>query len=267
MKTLKKLFLFFIAVTLLTGCFKVETTVKINKNGSGKIFQSVLMSKTFVDMISQFASSFGDSTETDEFSLFDEEEFKESAKDFGTGVNYIGSEQLSIDGWEGFKLEYEFDDLNNIHLKPGPDDNISVSNQKQEEQKDPEYFFFKYINGEIPEVIISRPKIEHSIEDEENVDEGIKDELNEEILKLTKGMSIDISVEFEGEIVESNATYVEGSKITLVSVDLGKMVKNEETLELLKYNQPGNIDDLQVFVEKNPGMKLEFITPVSVKFK
>jgi len=54
MKTLKKLFLFFIAVTLLSGCFKVETTVKINKNGSGKIFQSVLMSKTFVDMISQF---------------------------------------------------------------------------------------------------------------------------------------------------------------------------------------------------------------------
>ena len=84
MKTLKKLFLFFIAVALLTGCFKVETTVKINENGSGKIFQSVLMSKTFVDMICQFVSSFGDSTETDEFSLFNEEEFKESATDFGT---------------------------------------------------------------------------------------------------------------------------------------------------------------------------------------
>ena len=62
------------------------------------------------------------------------------------------------------------------------------------------------------------------------MDEGIKDELNEEILKLTEGMSIDISVEFDGEIVESNATYVEGSKITLVSVDLGKMLKTKKHL-------------------------------------
>ena len=58
MKTLKKLFFFFIAVTLLTGCFKVETTVKITKDGSGKIYQTILMSKTLVDMISQFAGSF-----------------------------------------------------------------------------------------------------------------------------------------------------------------------------------------------------------------
>jgi hypothetical protein len=267
MKTLKKLFLFFIAVTLLTGCFKVETTVKINKDGSGKIFQTILMSKTFIDMISQFASSFGDSTSSEEFSLFDEEEFKESAKDFGTGVQYISSEQLSLDGWEGFRLEYQFNDLNKIQLKPGPDDNISVSNRKQVEQEDPEYFFFKYINGEVPEVIISRPQIERDIDDEEKVEGGIKDELNEELLKMTEGMSIDISVEFEGEIVETNATYVEGSKITLVSVDLGEIVKNEDTLEILKNSQPGNLDDLQIFVEKNPGMKLELKKPVSVKFK
>jgi len=267
MKLLKRLLLFFIAVSLLTGCFKVETTVKINKDGSGTIFQTVMMSKTFVEMISQFADSFSDSSGTEDFSLFNEEEFIESAKEFGSGVQYVSSEPVIEDDWEGFRLEYQFSDLNNVHLKPGPDDNISVSNQKQEEQEEPEYFFFKYINGEIPEVIISRPKIEQSIEDEENVDEGIKDELNKEILKLAEGMSIDISVEFDGEIVETNATYVEGSKITLVSVDLGKMVKNEETLELLKNSQPSNIDDLQVFVEKYPGMKLELITPVSVKFK
>ncbi len=268
MKTLKILFLFFIAVTLLTGCFKVETTVKINKDGSGKIFQTVMMSKTFVDMISQFAGSFGDSSSTEDFSLFDEKKLKESAKEFGSGVQYVGGEQVSEDGWEGFRAEYAFDDLNKIRLEPEPDNKISIGMEKQDaEEEDSEYYFFKFIKGDVPEVIIDRPEIEPDFDDEETEVEGSNDELNEEFLKMMEGMRVDIALEFEGEIVETNATHVEGSRVTLLSVDFGEIVKNKETLEILKKNQPDNIEDFKAFLEKIPGMKIELKKPVSVKFK
>ena len=268
MKALKILFLFFIAVTLLTGCFKVETTVKINKDGSGKIFQTVMMSKMFVEMISQFAGSFGDSSSTEEFSLFDEEKFIESAKEFGGGVQYVDGEYVSEDGWEGFRAEYTFDDLNKIRLEPEPDDKVSIGMEEQDvEEEDSEYYFFKFIEGDVAEVIIDRPEIEKDIDAEETEVEGNNDEFNEVFLKMMDGMRVDIVLEFEGEIVETNATHVEGSKVTLLAMDFGEIVKNKETLEMLKKSQPDEIEDLEAFVEKIPGMKLELKKPVSVKFK
>ncbi len=268
MKLLKRLSLIFIVVTLLTGCFKVETTVKINKDGSGKIFQTIMMSKTFVDMISQFAGSFGDSSETEEFSLFDEEEFIESANEFGSGVQYVGGETVSQDGWEGFKAEYTFDDLNKIRLEPEPDSKVSIGMEEQDvEKEDSEYYSFKFIKGELPEVIIDRPEIETDIDDQELEAEGSDDDFNDEFLKLMEGMKVDISLLFEGEIVETNASHVEGSKVTLLSVDFGEIIKNKETLEIMKKSQLDKIEDLKEFVEKIPGMKLELKKPVSVKFK
>ena len=50
-------------------------------------------------------------------------------------------------------------------------------------------------------------------------------------------------------------------------MDFGEIVKNKETLEMLKKSQPDEIEDLEVFVEKIPWMKLELKKPVSVKFK
>jgi len=267
MKTLKILFLIFITVTLFTGCFKVETTVKINKDGSGKIFQTVMFSKAFAEMISQFAGSFGDSSETEEFALFEEKEFIESAKEFGSGVKYVSGEQVSEDGWEGFRAEYEFDDLNKIRLEPEPDDKVSVGMEEQDVEEDTEYYFFKFIKGDVPEVIIDRPEIEKEFDDEEIDIEGSDDDFNEEFLKMMDGMRIDIALEFEGEIIETNATHVEGSKVTLLSMDFGEIIKNKETLEMLKKNQPDDIEDLEAFVEKIPGMKLELKKPISVKFK
>jgi len=269
MKRLKILFLFFIAATLLTGCFKVETTVKINKDGSGKIFQTVMMSKMFVEMISQFAGSFGDSSSTDEFSLFDEEKFIESAKEFGDGVQYVEGEYVSEDGWEGFRAEYTFDDLNKIRLEPEPDDKVSIGMEGQDvaEEENSEYYFFKFIEGDVAEVIIDRPEIKKDIDDVETEVEEINDEFSDVFLKMMDGMRIDITLEFEGEIVETNATHVEGSKVTLLAMDFGEIVKNKETLEMLKKSQPDEIEDLEVFVEKIPGMKLELKKPVSVKFK
>ena len=119
----------------------------------------------------------------------------------------------------------------------------------------------------MPEVIIDRPEIEPDFDDEETEVEGSNDELNEEFLKMMEGMRVDIALEFEGEIVETNATHVEGSRVTLLSVDFGEIVKNKETLEILKKNQPDNIEDFKAFLEKIHGMKIELKKQVSVKFK
>ena len=70
MNKFKTVFSFVFISLLLAGCLQVDTTINVNKDGSGTINEKVLLSKTFVDMMKEFAQAFQDSASTEEFSLF-----------------------------------------------------------------------------------------------------------------------------------------------------------------------------------------------------
>ena len=95
---MKKLFaslaIFFVALAI-TGCIDVKTKIKVNKDGSGMIEETMLMSSEMVQMMKQFMSGFAaDSTNTQEFNLYNEEEIKNKASDYGEGVQFISGKEL-----------------------------------------------------------------------------------------------------------------------------------------------------------------------------
>ena len=93
------------------------------------------------------------------------------------------------------------------------------------------------------------------------------EELDDNLVKMMDGMSMTISLEFKGEIVETNASFVDDSKITMLDIDFSELLKDKESLELFKNNPPDNLDELKAIVENIPGMNVEFKKPVIVKFK
>ena len=70
MKKITLLLTFILLTFFIAGCLQVETTLKVKKDGSGTINEKVLFSKTFVNMIKEFAQAFQDSTSTEEFTIF-----------------------------------------------------------------------------------------------------------------------------------------------------------------------------------------------------
>jgi len=268
MKNIKHLFLLIISFALLSGCLQVDTTVYVNKDGTGTIEEKVLMSDAVVDMMNQFMSSFQDSANApEEFNLYKEEELKEKASGYGEGVEYISGEEIKNDGWQGYKAIYSFEDLNTITMETDP--NAKVELDKNEEGKKNEYFSFKFIRGDVSELIIDRPEIKPKItmdetgSEEENVDESLDDSF----LKMMEGMKVQISLTFDGDIVETNATYVDGSHVKLLDIDFGELFKNKESLEMLKNNPPDNLEEMKEIVENVPGMKIELQKPVFIKFE
>ncbi|HEY7751480.1 MAG TPA: hypothetical protein VH917_04250 [Ignavibacteriaceae bacterium] len=271
MQRLLNVFSVLFVILFLNGCLKVETTVNVNTDGSGTIEETVFISREFADMIEEFSQSFGDTTEKEEFTLFKEDELISAAENYGEGVNYVSGEKISNDKWEGFKAVYSFSDLNTIRMKPDPDSKVSVGVEEDslDEQKD--YYYFKFTGGNVASVIIDRPDIKPDLNDEEeHVEEEYENESEEmdaEFVKMMEGMSVKIDVNFNGKILETNASYVEGSKITLIGLELDAMLKDKENLKLFKQKQPQTIEELKEFVEKVPGMKLELQRPVTVNFK
>ena len=109
---MKKLFasltIFFVAL-VIAGCVDVETKIKVNKDGSGTIEETMLMSSEMVEMMKQFMSGFAtDSTNTQEFNLYNEEDLKNKASDYGEGVVFLSGKELKKDGREGYTAIYSF---------------------------------------------------------------------------------------------------------------------------------------------------------------
>ena len=266
MKLIKLTILLFIPVMLFSGCLKVNSNVIINKDGSGILEEQVLMSDMVISMMNEFMSSFEDSTSApEEFKLFKEDELEAKASEYGEGVRYVSGEEIKIDGWQGYKAIYSFEDLNMIKMETDP--NTKVENPQDGQAT--EHFSFKFTPGDIAELIIDRPELNSIIEDEDiSVETDTEnEELDDDLIKMMDGMTMTISLELKGEIVETNASYVDDTKITMLDIDFSEILKNKETLELFKKNPPDNLDEMKEIVKNIPGMKVEFKKPVIVKFK
>jgi hypothetical protein len=232
------------------------------------------MSKSFVNMMKEFATAFQDSSAQadEEFSLFKDDEIIADAKQYGNEVKYVSHDFISNDQWEGYEAVYAFDDISKIKIQPDPDSKVDMSEGEQEPEAEDEYYFFKFKKGDVSELIIDRPEIKFNSdskdeESPEEVTEQNDDELGEEALKMMEGMKINVSIKVEGDVTNSNATYIEGSTVTLFQMNLGEMMKNKEAFKEFKNKEPKNIEEMKEFMEKFSGMKIEIEKPVSVKFK
>ena len=269
MKKITTLFTFTLLTLFIAGCLQVETTVKVETDGSGTINEKVLFSKTFVNMMKDFAQAFQDSVSTEEFSMFSEEEIIADAQNYGKNVEYANHELINTDNWEGYQVVYSFDDITKIRISPDPDSKVDIEGDAAENGEEEEYYFFKFVKGDTPQLIIDRPEIELSGETESNDSEASEqndEEGEDEFLKVMEGMKIDISVEVDGEIVSTNATYVHESKVTLFQMDFSEMMKNKEGFEEFKKNEPKNIEEMKKYLEKLPGLKIEVEKPITIEF-
>jgi len=262
MRIIKLLLTTIISVALFAGCLKVNTKLKINKDGSGTIEEKVLMSDAVVIMMKEFMSSFQDSSSTpEEFKLFKEDELIDKAMGYGEGVEYVRGEEIKVDGWEGYKAIYSFEDINLIQIATDPNDKIESG-----ELGEREYFLFKFTRGSTSELIINRPDISPSDMEIEAEEESGNNQLDDKFIKMLDGMMMKVSVEFEGKIIETNAEYADKNNITLLDIDFGKILKNKDGLKKLKNNPPKNLDDMKAIIENIPGIKMDLQNPIRVKF-
>jgi hypothetical protein len=273
MKKLKTFVTFVLLTFIFSGCLQIATKINVQKDGSGTINEKVLMSKTFINMMKEFAQAFQDSASTEEFSIFKDDEIISDAKDYGDEVKYVSHKFVKNDNWEGYEAVYSFDDITKIKIDPDPDSKVGMSDDGEVAPESAEYYFFKFNKGDVAELIIDRPPIELNDDSKESSDENSQDaseqsdeEMGQEFLKMMEGMKIDITVQVGGKISKTNASYVDGSTITLFQMDLSEMMKNEQAFKEFKKREPKNIEEMKEFLEKFPGMKIEVEKPVSIKF-
>jgi tetratricopeptide (TPR) repeat protein len=99
-----------------------------------------------------------------------------------------------------------------------------------------------------------------------SVSRGPKMAIPEQMKKLFQDMKMRIAIEIEGEILRTNATHRQGSTITLMDVDFGKLLGKLEALQKINEEMSRNPAKAKESLEKLPGVKIELHREVHVEF-
>jgi hypothetical protein len=139
-------------------------------------------------------------------------------------------------------------------------------------------FEFKFTKGTPSEIIIIIPEQKDSSAESEaekdsaaefdsSYSDGGKDSLfTKETLDLMKDLRISLVLRTEGNIVESNASYVENPEVTLFQFDFEKLLNSTEDLQKLNKLKSLDMEQLKNILKNIPGVKIETSKKIFIKF-
>ncbi|RYD47645.1 MAG: hypothetical protein EOP85_05090 [Verrucomicrobiaceae bacterium] len=255
---------------LLPGCLQNETTVTLNKDGSGTLVEQTTLGGQMLSMLEQFAAFGGQQGADPVAKLFSAEKAKEKAGKLGEGVTFEKSEPLTVGGGKGAKMTYRFTDINKLKVSPGSDmSDLSPmagapGAPPKVEQKP---VTFNYAGGTLT---VTMPDPQKPAADPPKPD-GAPDlsQMGAQEQAAMKEMMGDMKMSFklviEPGISETDATHRDGKTITLMEMEMGKLLEKPDTLEKLsKLDQNNPAAAMEAFKGIN-GVKMETKKIVTVK--
>ncbi len=267
------LLVLFVAI-LLSGCFEVTTLIKVNKDGSGKLEETVFFDE---EMMTGILASFGmepdDSNKEQKNSFYDEEKLKSDIHRYGENVSYVFSRPLKKEGKVGYHVVYAFEDITNLTVSDNPVGSALGNNPMMGAMSDAsaENLRFEFKKGKTSELIIKYPKPQEELDETgEDVPESenieIKEAEIEQMKSMFSGMKFSMKFEFDGKITDTNATHQDNSTITFVEVDFDKIINDTENLKKLNGVKDSQ-EDMKKVMKDFPGVKFEMCEELQVKFK
>jgi hypothetical protein len=270
MKALKLVVLLIISFALM-GCFESLILLRVNKDGSGTIEETVVISDAFMELMKSFSGQEAEEPEAEE-DLVDEEQLAEKASSMGEDVRLVSAEAVKTDRGAGYKAIYSFPDINKVRINQNPGENVTAPSMGgEQEQPVEEWLRFKFTRGGTATLEILYPQ-DLEAEQEEESSEGDADmdsnpEMMEMMRQLYQDMHIGIAVEVDGRITETNASYVDGSMVTLMDVDFAKILEDEQKFKDLLSANPDTIEEMKKIIQDNPGIKVEIEENIRIRFR
>lgn len=273
-----------------TSCIRSSMVVEVKKDGSGSILSRYYFSPQMLALIDQLGALpqlEGAGQQGPDLGMIkqlakpDKESLEADEKNLGEGVRYVKHEAgKDADGWEGYVVTYEFDDISKVHINqksvPGKAKELAESaGEDLEATKGGQVTFSK--EGDV--LTIHTTLAEGSMD--ELVDQDQLDQANQMGMKpsqaiqmaagMSDGMRVGMFVRIDGGIAETNAEHVTGNLIILTEADVTKVLSDPDFAQFVDRvaDDPDGIEDgeIQELFGKLEAMTLETSDTVTVRFQ
>jgi len=277
-RALVRVLLAALAAAALSGCFQSFVLLKVNKDGSGTLEETMLLTEAFSQLIATFSAQ-QPPTEGEQADDVDEAQLQEAARAMGEGVRLVSAEPVKNEKGAGYRAVFSFPDVNKIRVSQRPSAGMPAapgaqSEAAEQEESVDQWLHFRFQKGATSALEVVFPQAEQGDEaPEEEVPEeqageeqGESPEMMEMMRQLYSDMRIRIVVEVGGRITDTNARYVEGSRVTLLDADFGRLLEDEARFEQLLNANPKSIEELDELIGGNPALRVETQPLVTVRF-
>jgi hypothetical protein len=254
---------------VLPGCLQSETTIHVNKDGSGTLVEQTTLGGQMLAMIDQMAAMGGGGADAKDplAEMFSEEKAMARAASLGEGVTFEKSEPVTAGANKGAKTTYKFVDINTLVISPGDNmKDLSPMGAQAPAGPKQEPIRFTFADGTLT---INMPK-----PDKADVEKGAAEAAEaqdqnpqmEEMMKQMLGdMKISLKLVADGGISETNATNRAGNTITLMEMEMGKLMQNPETMKKLTAASNDDPEAAMKMLKGIDGVKMETQEKVTVK--
>jgi len=259
---MKKIILAVLIPLLFMGCISSGVNVKVNKDGSGEIIQTFQIKRDFVGFLSM-------SEEPTDPNLIDREALELTAQAMGEGVSLSKVEPMPDNSpYAGYIAYFKFKDISTIKVSASP----STSPEAVSEDNN-DWVSFKfdkgitskltmYLSGMTDEDTEESYNSEETEEMEASADESMGDQLKE----IYKDMHYWMIFEFDGKITDTNASFTEGSKVTIFDMNFEKIVENDELFQKVTNEDPGSMKEYKEELA-TAGVFIDDQEEITVSFK
>ncbi len=259
------------AALALSGCMDMETVVRVEADRSGRISDRIVMSNEIFEMIK------GMTPEGQEVPLVNEEELRAAAHSYGEGVTFLSAEGIETDTGKGYIAHYAFADINLIRVGQDPEDKMPGGGAGAGEEG--KFTTFSMLPGRPASLTIHWPVEEGEREsgqewetaEAEESGTAQTPEQQQAAMAMMKTAFMDLRiamhVEVAGEVFETNATHLNGSRITLVDIAFAEFLQNEEALMAMAAKSEQSVAGIKEMMALIPGLKLEIEPEVSILFE
>jgi hypothetical protein len=279
MKRIVLPFVSLLAALALPSCLQQATTIHLNKDGSGTIVEETTFGAQMSAMLGGLGGLGGDEAKDPLKDLVSPDKAKARAAKLGEGVTVEKTEAIDANGSKGARVTYRFADINKLKFTTSgglqdampamPNAAVPVPDKPVEPPTT-----FKYADGTL--TIITPAKEPAAAPATDKQPEGdlppelgdLQGEQMEAMMKQMLGdMKVSLKVVIEPGIAESTATHVTGNTITLMEMDMGKVMKNPEAFKQLKGVDQSNPEKAMEALKGFDGIKVEPKKEVTVKVK
>ena len=264
-----------LVLALLSGCITFLSEIHLAADGSGTLVQTVTMNPhAAAAAMEEVAHGMGASGETKasgektDDNLFAKTDWSAKAKELGDGVEFVSADRIHTEDTEGVRATYRFRDVAKLSLNPKPGAAIGTEGAGRSAPRAIRFRFERAGARSVLTAVVPPGEREKTADAAPPAAKADPEQI-EMIRRMFRGMHIAMNVDVEGAIVSTNASYRDGSRVTLVDLDMDRLLEDPKTLDALNARLSAAAGDdarTAAVLSEFPGVKIETKPEVRIEF-
>jgi hypothetical protein len=240
----------------------MTTVMKLNGDGSGTVEHRMLFTTQALAQLRQFAALGGGRGQA--VDPTSEQQAREMASALGPGVTYVSSTPITTPTGQGRDAIYAFTDVNQVRVATQPPAPGGATIKAQGLSTQAEMLTFSLTHEANGNAILHIKVPEPALIDALGSSAATSPQQMAMIKSLLAGAQVMLGVEPSGQLVRTSSPYADGSRVTLLEVDLDQVLK-DETL-IARVQAAKTPEEMKAALKDVPGLKLTLEPEITIEF-